>query len=76
MLFGYAAADAWPLMGLGKMTLDYYEGLMCAGQSTLQPRLTEVPVKLPLPPAPNQGSIYENQKSIGRRFFDSYDKSE
>ena len=76
LLFGYAAADAWPLMGLGTMTLDYYAGLMCAGQSTLQPRLTEVPVKLPLPPAPNQGSIYENQKSIGRRFFNSYDKSD
>ncbi len=74
LLFGYAAADAWPLLGLGKMSLDYYEGLMCAGESTLTPRLTDVPVKMPLPPAPNQGSIYENQKSVGRRSFDSYEK--
>ena len=55
------------------MSLDYYEGLICAGESTLKPRLTDVPVKLPLPLALNQGSIYENQKSVGRRFFDSYE---
>jgi len=29
-----------------------------------------VPVRLPLPPAANQGSIYENQRATGRRFFE------
>jgi hypothetical protein len=28
-----------------------------------------VPVRLPLPPAEHQGSIYENQRATGRRFF-------
>jgi hypothetical protein len=29
-----------------------------------------VPVRLPLPPADLQGSIYENQKGLKNRFFD------
>jgi len=28
-----------------------------------------VPVRLPLPPAECQGSIHENQRTSGRRFF-------
>ena len=30
-----------------------------------------VPVRLPLPPAEHQGSIYENQRATGRRFFET-----
>jgi hypothetical protein len=30
-----------------------------------------VPVRLPLPPAEHQGSIYENQRASGRRYFDT-----
>jgi hypothetical protein len=26
---------------------------------------------LPLPPAENQGSIYENQRATGRRYFEA-----
>jgi len=26
-------------------------------------------VRMPLPPAPFQGSIYENQKAVAKRFF-------
>ena len=37
--------------------------------ATVAPRLTSVPVRLPLPPAEHQGSIYENQRATGRRFF-------
>jgi hypothetical protein len=37
---------------------------------TIHPRLAPVPVRLPLPPADLQGSIYENQKGLKRRFFE------
>ena len=43
--------------------------LLLAGMPTLTPRLTAVPVRLPLPPAEYQGSIYENQRATGARFF-------
>ena len=73
LLYGYAAADAWPIMGLGKLGLDAYEGLICAGEHVVQPRQTDVPAYLPLPPAPAQGSIYENQKAVKQRFFETYE---
>jgi len=28
-----------------------------------------LPVRMPLPPAEHQGSIYENQRASGRRYF-------
>jgi len=37
----------------------------------LASRLAPVPVRLPLPPAEHQGSIYENQRATGRRFFET-----
>jgi hypothetical protein len=42
---------------------------MVAG-SPREPRLEHVPVRLPLPPATLQGSLYENQKGMKHRFFD------
>ena len=67
LLHQYRAADAWPILG----TPDFqkYRGLMVCGDDTLEPRMAVVPVRLPLPPAEHQGSIYENQKSAGRRYF-------
>ena len=35
----------------------------------LAPRLVPLPVRMPLPPAEHQGSIYENQRATGRRYF-------
>jgi phytanoyl-CoA hydroxylase len=75
LLNGYAAADAWPIMGLGKMSFDDYNAKICHGNPVLQPRQTNVPPYLPLPAAPLQGSIYENQKALKNRFFDTYKKS-
>jgi len=46
-----------------------FDELLLAGSPTLTPRLAPVPVRLPLPPAEYQGSIYENQRAAGRRFF-------
>jgi hypothetical protein len=73
LLFQYRAADAWPLLGFPDLT--QYDQLMVAGASTLEPRLEAVPVRLPLPPAPNQGSIYENQRGMRTRFFKVPDAS-
>jgi phytanoyl-CoA hydroxylase len=68
LLFQYRAADAWPLLGFpGGM--EKFDELLLAGIPTLMPRLASVPVRLPLPPAEYQGSIYENQRAAGRRFF-------
>jgi ectoine hydroxylase-related dioxygenase (phytanoyl-CoA dioxygenase family) len=67
LLFQFRAADAWPLLGFAD--IEAFDALMVSGNSTIEPRLERVPVRLPLPPADNQGSIYENQKGLENRFF-------
>ncbi len=73
LLYEVTAADAWPLSGTpgAVTTLEEFNSRIFAGQPTLQPRLEDVPVIMPLPPAPNQGSIYENQTTLKHRFFGS-----
>ncbi|MBV8778017.1 MAG: phytanoyl-CoA dioxygenase family protein [Alphaproteobacteria bacterium] len=68
LLYQYRAADAWPLLGL-KEGIEKFNDQLLAGENSLAPRLTPVPVRMPLPPAAFQGSIYENQRTTGRRFF-------
>ena len=68
LLFQFRAADAWPLLGFPEGWAAY-EALMACGRSGPEPRLAPVPVRLPLPPASLQGSIYENQKGLRNRFF-------
>src|SRR5438128_11042426 len=70
LLFQYRAADAWPLLGFAGR-IEKFDELLLAGAPTLTPRLAPVPVRLPLPPAEHQGSIYENQRAAGRRYFDT-----
>lgn len=70
LLFQFRAADAWPLLGFPE-GLEKYDELMVAGTPSIEPRLAPVPVRLPLPPADLQGSIYENQKGLKNRFFDA-----
>jgi ectoine hydroxylase-related dioxygenase (phytanoyl-CoA dioxygenase family) len=67
LLYEVAAADAWPLLGIS--SLEEFDGRMIAGQPTIEPRLTPVPVRMPYPPAKNQGSIYENQTAARQRYF-------
>ena len=67
LLYEFTAADAWPLVGAPD--LAEYDRWLLAGEPTIAPRLADVPVRLPLPPAPNQGSIYENQTGLKNRFF-------
>src|SRR3954453_8359499 len=70
LLFQYRAADAWPLLGL-KEGIDKFNEQLLVGAPSLEPRLAPLPVRMPLPPAEHQGSIYENQRASGRRYFDT-----
>jgi ectoine hydroxylase-related dioxygenase (phytanoyl-CoA dioxygenase family) len=72
LLFQYRAADAWPLLGF-KDGIEKFDALLLEGEPTLAPRLKPAPVRLPLPPAEHQGSIYENQRASGRRYFATAD---
>ncbi len=69
------AADAYPVMG--SMTsfgsLQEYDERMLCGTPTIEPRLTQVPVRIPLPQPENRGSIYEIQKDLKHRGFSIYD---
>jgi ectoine hydroxylase-related dioxygenase (phytanoyl-CoA dioxygenase family) len=69
-LLQFRSADAWPLVN-GPADLVAWHALMAAGEDTIEPRVEAVPVRLPLPPAANQGSIYENQRGLANRFFAS-----
>lgn len=71
LLYELAAADAWPL--IAKDDWSSYKSRLLYGADTQQPRVTPVPVRLPLPPARNQGSIYENQ-ATGKRYFGFVDR--
>ena len=68
LLYECAAADAWPLLNF--TNLQEFDGRMICGTSTIEPRLEKVPVRMPYPPALNQGSIYENQTVVRARYFD------
>jgi ectoine hydroxylase-related dioxygenase (phytanoyl-CoA dioxygenase family) len=70
LLFQYRAADAWPLLGL-KEGIDKFNEQLLVGTPSLEPRLAPVPVRMPLPQAEHQGSIYENQRASGRRYFET-----
>jgi phytanoyl-CoA hydroxylase len=67
LLYEFAAADAWPLSGVSDLAA--FDARIVAGEPTTIPRLTGVPVRMPLPPAPHQGSIYENQTTAKNRYF-------
>ena len=67
LLYEFAAADAWPLSGVPD--LKAFDARIVAGEPTIAPRLADVPVRMPLPPAPHQGSIYENQTTAKNRYF-------
>jgi phytanoyl-CoA hydroxylase len=68
LLYQYRAADAWPLVQ--QITFDAWrDQIVCGAADPLTPRCTPVPVRLPLPPPLQQGSIYEIQRSAKTAFF-------
>jgi ectoine hydroxylase-related dioxygenase (phytanoyl-CoA dioxygenase family) len=73
LLHEYTAADAWPLMGVANF--DDFNDRLVLGEPSVEPRIVPAPVRMPLPAAEHQGSIYENQRATGRRFFETFAES-
>ena len=68
LFYEFAAADTWPLAGIEQLgDLEKFNGRIVQGKPTLRPRLEAVPVRMPLPVASHQGSIYENQRTLETR---------
>jgi phytanoyl-CoA hydroxylase len=67
LLYEVAASDAWPLMGV--KDFDEFNSRLLSGGPVVAPRMTSVPVRLPLPPAKRQGSIYETQSAAKKSYF-------
>ena len=67
LLYEYTAGDAWPLLGVKDFA--EFNRLLVSGTPGNTPRMESMPVRMPLPPAPHQGSIYENQTSAANRYF-------
>ena len=71
LFFEIMAADAFPIMGSTTKwdgIADYDSRLLC-GSPTLNPRLKEIPVRIPQPQPEKGGSIYEVQKGLASRAF-------
>ena len=68
LLYEMAAGDAYPLMATGKTDWREFSSRLICGEPSVAPRTVATPIRLPLPPATNQGSIYENQ-TAGKRYF-------
>jgi ectoine hydroxylase-related dioxygenase (phytanoyl-CoA dioxygenase family) len=71
IFFEMMAADAFPIAGsrMHYGSLEEFNSRLLCGAPTLEPRVTQVPVRIPYPEAPTQGSIYEVQKAMGKRSF-------
>ena len=67
LLYEFSAADAFPLMGIKDW--DKFNRNLVSGNVTNVPRIVPAPVRIPLPPAPFQGSIYENQTTLQNKYF-------
>ena len=75
LFYEMMAADAFPIMG--SMTtfpdIHAYDERMLCGTPTLTPRLADVPVRIPEPHPPIGRTIYEIQKGLAARSFETED---
>jgi hypothetical protein len=75
LFYEIAKGDAWPILGsnsyfhaLGqKRFWDDLQERTITGHPVLTPRLADVPVVMPLPPAPDNSSIFRMQESAGAK---------
>ncbi|MEP3046061.1 MAG: phytanoyl-CoA dioxygenase family protein [Roseibium sp.] len=72
LFFEIMAADAFPIMG--SMTkwdgIEDYNTRMLCGEPTIQPRLKDIPIRIPQPQPDAPISIYEIQKGLKKRAFE------
>ncbi len=73
LFYEMMAADAFPIMG--SMTnwdglADYNERMLC-GEPTITPRLKDIPIRIPQPQPDVPISIYEIQKGLKKRAFET-----
>ena len=64
----YAAADAWPLVGVSD--LDLFNTRMIQGEPTTVPRLAPVPVRMPLPARVPGAAIFTQQEGLSHQYFE------
>lgn len=73
LFYEMMAADAFPIVG--SMTkwdgIEDYDTRMLCGEPTLQPRLKDIPIRIPQPQPDVPVSIYEIQKGLKKRAFDT-----
>ena len=69
LLYQYCAADAWPLTKQPADWDAFKSRLLCGNPDFVAPRVTNVPVRLPLPPPKRPGSIYETQQELKNSYF-------
>lgn len=76
LFFEMMAADAFPIMG--SMTnwsgIEDYNTRMLCGTPTITPRLKNIPIRIPQPQPDVPISIYEIQKGLKTRAFETVDK--
>jgi phytanoyl-CoA hydroxylase len=75
LLHQYRAGDAWPIVHT-PASWEAWTSLLVAGEETLQPRMTAVPVRLPYPSAGRLETLYEMQLDLGTRYFQRADETE
>ena len=75
LLHQYRAGDAWPIVHM-PASWEAWTSLLVAGEETLQPRMTAVPVRLPYPSAGRLETLYEMQLDLGTRYFQRADEAE
>jgi ectoine hydroxylase-related dioxygenase (phytanoyl-CoA dioxygenase family) len=68
LLYEVAASDAWPIMGV--KDFEEFDSRLLAGGSVVAPRMTAVPIRVPLPPPLKLGSIYETQSAAKKSYFE------
>lgn len=73
LFYEMMAADAFPIMG--SMTqwagIEDYDTRMLCGSPTLTPRLKDIPIRIPQPQPDVPISIYEIQKGLKKRVFET-----
>lgn len=73
LFYEMMAADAFPIMG--SMTkwdgLEDYNTRMLCGEPTITPRLKDIPIRIPQPQPDTPISIYEIQKGLKKRAFET-----